>query len=172
MARDAFTGAGSLSLLLALKPLVTALCLGSGASGGLFTPTLSTGAVLGGSLGMAWSLAWPGSPSGAFAMVGAAMQAPLAGLTLVLELTHSGFGLMVPMMAATAVAFYVDGYSIYSARLRPGGTPGGWRSRTACGRARRPLTGFQRGETRGPGGPGATGLSVFRGSRAGSPGLP
>ena len=43
MARDAFLGIGSLSLLLtlfALKPLVTALCLGSGASGGLFTPTL------------------------------------------------------------------------------------------------------------------------------------
>ncbi len=38
-----------------------------------------------------------------------------------LELTHSGFGLMVPMTAATAiatlVAFHVDGYSIYSARL-------------------------------------------------------
>jgi H+/Cl- antiporter ClcA len=141
MARDAFTGAGSISLLLALfalKPLVTALCLGSGASGGLFTPTLSTGAVLGGSLGIAWSLAWPGSPSGAFAvvgaaaMIGAAMQAPLAALTLVLELTHSGFGLMVPMMAATATAtavtFYVDGYSIYSARLpshRPDGGPAG-----------------------------------------------
>ena len=131
MARDAFLGIGSLSLLLALfalKPLVTALCLGSGASGGLFTPTLSTGAVLGGALGLAWNLAWPGSPSGAFAMVGAAamigaaMQAPLSGLALVLELTHSGFGLMVPMMAATviatAVAFYVDGSSIYSARLQ------------------------------------------------------
>jgi H+/Cl- antiporter ClcA len=130
MADDAFLGLGSIGLLLALfalKPLVTALCLGSGASGGLFTPTLSTGAVLGGALGMAWSLAWPGSPSGAFAMVGAAamigaaMQAPLAALALVLELTHSGFGLMVPMIAATvtatAVAFYVDGYSIYSARL-------------------------------------------------------
>ena len=54
-------------------------------------------------------------------MIGAAMQAPLAALALVLELTHSGFGLMVPMIAATvtatAVAFYVDGYSIYSARL-------------------------------------------------------
>ena len=54
-------------------------------------------------------------------MIGAAMQAPLSGLALVLELTHSGFGLLVPMMAATAiatvVAFYIDGYSIYSARL-------------------------------------------------------
>ena len=83
--------------------------------------------MLGGALGIAWNLAWPGSPSGAFAMVGAAamigaaMQAPLSGLALVLELTHSGFGLMVPMMAATGiatlVAFHVDGYSIYSARL-------------------------------------------------------
>ena len=55
------------------------------------------------------------------AMIGAAMQAPLSGLALVLELTPSGFGLMVPMMAATGiatlVAFHVDGYSIYSARL-------------------------------------------------------
>jgi CIC family chloride channel protein len=130
MAHDAFVGLGTLGLFLvlsALKPLVTALCLGSGASGGLFTPTLSTGAVLGGALGMAWSLAWPGTPPGAYAMVGAAamigaaMQAPLSGLVLVLELTHSGFGLTVPMMAATAVAtataFYIDGYSIYSARL-------------------------------------------------------
>jgi hypothetical protein len=54
-------------------------------------------------------------------MIGASMQAPLSGLALVLELTHSGFGLMVPMMAATGiatlVAFHVDGYSIYSARL-------------------------------------------------------
>src|SRR5579863_2957699 len=130
MARDAFLGIGSLGLLatlFVLKPLVTAMCLGSGASGGLFTPTLSIGAVLGGALGIAWNLAWPGSPSGAFAMVGAAamigaaMQAPLSGLALVLELTHSGFGLMVAMMAANAIAtivdFHVDGYSIYSARL-------------------------------------------------------
>ena len=58
---------------------------------------------------------------GAAAMIGASLQAPLSGLALVLELTHSGFGLMVPMTAATAiatlVAFHVDGYSIYSARL-------------------------------------------------------
>jgi chloride channel protein, CIC family len=131
MAHDAFLGAAGLTLLLALfalKPLVTALCLGSGASGGLFTPTLSTGAMLGGAAGIVWSLAWPGSPSGAFALVGAAamlgaaMQAPLAGLVLILELTHQGFSLSIPMIAATvtatAVARYIDGYSIYSARLR------------------------------------------------------
>jgi H+/Cl- antiporter ClcA len=54
-------------------------------------------------------------------MVGASMQAPLTALVLVLELTHSGFSIMVPMLAAvviaTAVTRHVDGYSIYSARL-------------------------------------------------------
>jgi H+/Cl- antiporter ClcA len=103
------------------------LCVGSGANGGLLTPTLATGAVLGGLVGLAWSLAWPGSPVGAYAMTGAAamigasMQAPFTALALVLELTHSGFSLMVPMMAATigatVVTRHIDGYSIYSARL-------------------------------------------------------
>ncbi|MDT0263525.1 chloride channel protein [Jatrophihabitans lederbergiae] len=130
MAHDVFLGGGSLVFLLVLallKPAVTALCLASGASGGLFTPVLSTGAVLGGGLGLLWSHLWPGTPVGAYAMVGAAamigcaMQAPITGLALVLELTHSGFGLMTPMIVATvvstAVVRYIDGYSIYSARL-------------------------------------------------------
>jgi chloride channel protein, CIC family len=131
MAHSALLGEGGLMLfgaLFVLKPLVTALCIGGGGSGGLFTPTLSTGAVFGAFLGGAWSLAWPGSPIGAFAMVGgaamigASMQAPLTALVVVLELTHSGFGIVVPMMAAvvtaTAVTRHFDGYSIYSARLR------------------------------------------------------
>ncbi len=130
IAHSVFLGEGGLGLLFALfalKPLVTALCLGSGATGGLFTPTLSTGAALGGFLGLAWTHLWSGSPIGAFAMVGASsmigasMQAPLTALVLVLELTHSGFQLMVPLIAATvtatAVARHIDGYSIYSARL-------------------------------------------------------
>ncbi|MDN5915786.1 MAG: chloride channel protein [Pseudonocardia sp.] len=136
MAEQAFAGGGGLLLfgaLFLLKPLVTTMCLGSGASGGLFTPTLSTGAVLGAFLGAAWSLLWPGAPIGAYALIGAAamigagMQAPLAGLVMVLELTHTGFGLMVPMILATflatAVARGIDGYSIYSARLSARRTP-------------------------------------------------
>ena len=130
LAHDALVGQGTLLAFLALfilKPLVTALCLESGAAGGVFTPTLSTGAAFGAFVGLAWSHLWPGSPVGAYAMVGAAamigaaMQAPLAGLVLVLELTRNGFQLMVPMIAATAIATavsrHIDGYSIYSARL-------------------------------------------------------
>jgi CIC family chloride channel protein len=129
----AFLGRGGLALLFALfvlKPLVTALCLGSGAQGGLFTPTLATGAVLGGFSGGVWTAFWPGEPVGAFAMVGAAamvssaMQAPLTALALVLELTGGGFGIIIPMIAASVVAAgitrRIDGYSIYSARLRAG----------------------------------------------------
>lgn len=55
-------------------------------------------------------------------MLGAATQAPLTGLVLILELTHGGFAVMVPMIAATVtatvVARHIDGYSIYTARLR------------------------------------------------------
>jgi H+/Cl- antiporter ClcA len=130
IAHMVFVGSGGLGLLFALfalKPIVTAMCLGSGATGGLFTPTLATGALLGGFLGLAWSHAWPGAGVGAFAMVGAAamigasMQAPLAALALVVELTHSGLPIMVPMavatVSATAISRYIDGYSIYTARL-------------------------------------------------------
>jgi CIC family chloride channel protein len=130
MAHEAFLGVGGLGLLFALfalKPFVTALTLGSGAAGGVFTPFLATGAVLGAFLGAVWIRMWPGTPIGAFALVGAAamigasMQAPIAGLVLVMELTHNGFSLMIPMMAATSIATYlvrqIDGYSIYSARL-------------------------------------------------------
>ena len=111
IAHDAFLGVGSIGLLFALamlKPLVTAAVLGSGASGGVFTPFLATGAVLGAFLGAA-------------AMIGASMQAPFVGLVLVMELSHGGYDLVVPMIAATVIATvlvrWIDGYSIYSARL-------------------------------------------------------
>lgn len=122
-------GLGVLALvaLAVLKPVVTALCLGSGATGGLFTPTLASGAALGAALGAAWSLLVPGQPLGSYAligataMIGAAMQTPLAALALVIELTHTGVTLIVPMviatMLATLVTRYLDGYSIYSSRL-------------------------------------------------------
>ncbi|MVU81171.1 chloride channel protein [Nocardia sp. ET3-3] len=136
IAAAAFLGLGGAGLLLTLailKPIVTAVCLGSGAPGGLFTPILSTGAAFGAGTGILWTRMWPGSPVGAFAMVaacaaiGASMQAPLTGLALVLELTHGGFAILPAMIAATATATLVvrhlDGYSIYSARL-PAHPPG------------------------------------------------
>jgi chloride channel protein, CIC family len=75
VAELAFTGQLSpllLGSLLLLRPLATVSCLGSGAPGGLFTPSLAIGAMLGGLLGVPWSWLWPGVPPGLFAVVGAA----------------------------------------------------------------------------------------------------
>jgi H+/Cl- antiporter ClcA len=82
-----------LLILLALKPAATALCVRSGAPGGLFTPSLTAGALLGGVLGHAWSWFWPGVPPGLFALLGAAAvvaattQGPISTVVLMMELT-------------------------------------------------------------------------------------
>jgi CIC family chloride channel protein len=122
---------GVMAVLIVLKPLATAGCLGSGAPGGLFTPTLTLGVVLGGVLGDGWLQIWPGTPLGSYAVIGgaavlaASMQAPLAAVVLLLELTHKVDGLMVPMLLAvveaTVISRLLRARSIYSARL-PGST--------------------------------------------------
>jgi H+/Cl- antiporter ClcA len=116
-----------LAVLLVLKPIATAACLGSGAPGGLFTPTLAYGVLLGGLLGQGWSQIWPGAPLGSYAIIGgaavlgAAMQGPLAAVVLLLELTHRADALMVPILLAvveaTVLARVLGAPSIYSARL-------------------------------------------------------
>jgi H+/Cl- antiporter ClcA len=116
-----------LAVLLVLKPLVTAACLGSGAPGGLFTPTLAYGVLLGGLLGEGWAQIWPGAPLGGYAIIGgaavlaASMQGPLAAVVLLLELTHHADALMVPILIAvveaTVLARVRGAPSIYSARL-------------------------------------------------------
>jgi CIC family chloride channel protein len=120
-------GVGLLAVLLVLKPLVTAACLGSGAPGGLFTPTLAYGVLLGGLLGEGWVQIWPGAPLGSYAIIGgaavlgASMQGPLAAVVLLLELTHRADALMVPtllaVVEATVLARVLGAPSIYSARL-------------------------------------------------------
>jgi len=124
-----------LAVLLVLKPLATAACLGSGAPGGLFTPTLAYGVLLGGLLGEGWSQLWPGAPLGSYAIIGgaavlgASMQGPLAAIVLILELTHHADGLMVPMLLAVAEATILTRLlgapSIYAARLPASPSGGG-----------------------------------------------
>jgi H+/Cl- antiporter ClcA len=127
-------GIGLLAVLLVLKPLVTAACLGSGAPGGLFTPTLALGVLLGGVLGYGWNELWPGAPLGGYAIIGgaavlgASMQGPLAAIVLLLELTHHGDALMVPILLAvveaTVLARVLGAPSIYSARIALAGAHG------------------------------------------------
>jgi H+/Cl- antiporter ClcA len=126
----AFTGKVAPALLFALvllKPAATVMCLGSGAPGGLFTPSLTLGALLGGVLGYAWSWLWPGASPGAFAVVGAGAvlaattQGPISALVLMMELTGLDRTLIVPLVfavaTATLVARTIEPRSIYDARL-------------------------------------------------------
>jgi chloride channel protein, CIC family len=119
-------GIGLMLVLLVLKPLVTAACVGSGSPGGLFTPTFALGVLLAGVGGTLWGHVWHGSLPDACALIGggaflaAAMQGPLAGTVLVLELTPHFEAMMVPtllaVVEATIVSRRLGAASIYSAR--------------------------------------------------------
>jgi CIC family chloride channel protein len=119
---------GLVAVLFVLKPLVTSGCLATGSPGGLFTPTLAVGVLLAGLAGGIWSHLWGGAAAGSYAVIGggaflaAAMQGPLAGAVLMLELTRHFDALMVPMLVAvveaTIVSRRLGAQSIYSARLK------------------------------------------------------
>jgi len=126
----AFTNQAAPSLLLillALRPIATVLCVRSGAPGGLFTPSLTVGAMLGAVLGHAWSWFWPGVPPGLFALLGAAAvlaattQGPISTVVLMMELTGRDRSFIVPLLlavgTATLVARTIEPRSIYDARL-------------------------------------------------------
>ena len=139
VAEQAFLGGDGilvLATLFVLKPLVTAACLGSGATGGLFTPTTSYGALLGAGLGHLWGLAWPGAAVGSYALVGAtamlgaALNGPVSGLVLMVELTHHMTSLLVPAMlalvGANLVSRMLHSRSVYSVRLPHSEPPDRW----------------------------------------------
>lgn len=114
-------------VLLILKPFATFICLGSGAPGGLFTPSLTFGALLGAFLGSLWLTFWPGAPPGAFAVLGAGAvlaattQGPISASVLMMELTGRDQAFIAPLLlaivAASAVARSIEIRSIYDARL-------------------------------------------------------
>jgi chloride channel protein, CIC family len=116
-----------LACLLILKPVATAACLRTGIPGGLFTPTMTTGALMGGLLGKLWTVVWPGAPAGSYALIGAgAMLAattlgPISAIALMLDLTRRIDPIMIPLMLAVAIASAVarmlESQSIYSGRI-------------------------------------------------------
>jgi chloride channel protein, CIC family len=113
--------------LLLLKPMATMLCIRSGVPGGLFTPSLTFGALLGAVLGHVWSWLWPGVPPGLFAMLGAGAvlaattQGPISAVVLVMELTGHARSFILPLLLiaciSTLISRSVDHRSIYDARL-------------------------------------------------------
>ncbi|ATB43425.1 chloride channel protein [Cystobacter fuscus] len=108
-----------LLLLPLLKMVATSLCAGAGIPGGLFTPSLFYGALLGGALGSLAQWVWPGvMPSGAYALLG--MGAVLAGTThasvsavlIIFELTGN-YSIMLPLMLVCVLS------AVISRRLCP-----------------------------------------------------
>ncbi len=99
-------GLGLMLTILAAKLIATVLGLGLGLPGGLIGPTLMMGAMAGGALGLLANLVTPGSTSPAFyamlgmgAMMGATLNAPLAALTALLELTANHHVILPGMLA-------------------------------------------------------------------------
>ncbi|KVT86749.1 voltage-gated chloride channel protein ClcB [Burkholderia ubonensis] len=104
----------ALVAVLVFKVLATAATAGSGAIGGVFTPTLFVGAVLGSLFGLGMQALWPGHTSAyfAYAMVGmgaflaGATQAPLMAILMIFEMTLS-YQVVLPLMVSCVVAYFV-----------------------------------------------------------------
>ncbi len=106
--------------LLALRLLLTPLAVGSGTVGGVFTPTLFLGAMLGQAFGVAVHHAAPGlgtSPAvyalaGMGCLLAGTTHAPLMSVVMVFEMTLD-YGVVVPLLLGAAVA------SVVARRLNP-----------------------------------------------------
>ncbi|WGS40245.1 ClcB-like voltage-gated chloride channel protein [Burkholderia sp. JSH-S8] len=104
----------ALVAVLVFKVFATAATTGSGAIGGVFTPTLFVGAVFGSLFGLAMEALWPGHTSAyfAYAMVGmgafmaGATQAPLMAILMIFEMTLS-YQVVLPLMVSCVVAYFV-----------------------------------------------------------------
>jgi len=104
-------GLGLLAALVAAKLLATALCFGAGFGGGVFSPSLYMGAMLGGAYGLVVTELVPAiaSSQGAYTIVGmgavagSVLGAPISTILIVFEMT-SNYELTVAVMIATVIA--------------------------------------------------------------------
>ena len=96
------------ALLLVLRFVVILGALRAGAAGGLLTPGLSIGGLLGIILGSLWQQMWPAGSLAGFAIVGSAaflassMKMPLTALVLIVEFTRVGHDFLIPISLAVA----------------------------------------------------------------------
>jgi CIC family chloride channel protein len=115
--------------LFLLRFVLTAASYGTGAAGGIFSPLLVLGALLGLGMGQIVHDLFPmmAAELGVFAVVGMAayftaiVRAPLTGILLITEMTGS-YEQMLPLLissfCAYAVAEYVKDFPIYEALLQ------------------------------------------------------
>ncbi|SAL06070.1 voltage-gated ClC-type chloride channel ClcB [Caballeronia calidae] len=104
----------ALLLVLVLKVIATLATAGTGAVGGVFTPTLFVGAVVGCIFGIGVHDIWPLSTAQpfAYAIVGmgafltAATNAPLMAILMIFEMTLS-YQVVLPLMLSCVIAYFV-----------------------------------------------------------------
>jgi CIC family chloride channel protein len=102
---------GTLLVMGLLKLVATSLTLGSGGSGGIFAPSLFTGAMLGTAVGGVFGRFFPGitGPVGAYGVVGmaavfaGATRAPFTAIVIIFEMTRD-YAIILPLMTAVVVS--------------------------------------------------------------------
>lgn len=117
-----------LLLICFARFIATIFCFGSGAPGGIFSPTLALGTVFGVFIGMILQFLFPEydiqlsacAVIGMSALFASTIRAPLTGITIVLEMTNS-YLLLLPIIlacaTATLVAQFLKGQPLYTAIL-------------------------------------------------------
>jgi chloride channel protein, CIC family len=111
-ADNLFVLAAVLLGLACLKVVSTALTVGAGGVGGIFAPSLFTGAILGYLFAMVLNALFPGLglTYSTFVLIGMAgllsgtLHAPLTGLFLIAEVTF-GYELIIPLLITTTISF-------------------------------------------------------------------
>ena len=118
-----------LLLLLLSKMLATFATVGSGAVGGVFTPALFFGCMLGEIYGLGVQALWPGLSAAPFAygivgmgaFLAGSTQAPLMAILMLFEMTLS-YQVMLPLMVGCVMAYFVaraaNAGSMYDITLR------------------------------------------------------
>ncbi len=105
---------GLLFFLIFVKLIAVSLTLGSGASGGVFSPALFMGAALGAGLAMIANQIYPplaadpisSAVIGMACMIGASTGAAITGVVMILEMTNE-YRLLVPLIIAVSIAYTV-----------------------------------------------------------------
>jgi len=125
---DGHVDAGRAALLAAAKPVATSLTLAAGGSGGVFAPSLYTGAMLGDAFGRIAHLAFPSwtATAAAYGLVGmaavfaAAAEAPITAIMIVFEMSDD-YTIILPLMIATVIASVLGrrllGSTVYEMKL-------------------------------------------------------
>lgn len=115
--------------LIVLKTAATALSLGSGFGGGVFSPSLFLGAMVGGAFGFVATSVFPhlSSGHGAYtiigmgAVAGAVLGAPISTILMIFELTND-YAITIAVMIATSIASIITqqthGDSFFTWQLR------------------------------------------------------